>query len=83
MYLILKRDFIHLYLDKSKTGILGRREYKIDANIGLAWASNSKPFILGTVGLKLGCTRTLNSLLEKKTSSLFHPEQRLTVDMHS
>ena len=27
MYLILKRDLIHPYLDKSKTRILGRREY--------------------------------------------------------
>ena len=28
MYLILKRDLIHPYLDKFKTRILGRREYK-------------------------------------------------------
>ena len=28
MYLILKRDLIHPYLDKSKTRILRRREYE-------------------------------------------------------
>ena len=28
MYLILKCDLIHLYLDKCKTKFLGRREYK-------------------------------------------------------
>ena len=32
MYLILKCDLIHLYLDKSKTRILGRREYFMNIN---------------------------------------------------
>ena len=32
MYLILKCDLIHLYLDKSKTRILGRREYFMNSN---------------------------------------------------
>ena len=35
MYLILKHDLIHPYLDKSKTRILGRREY-LDQNTVLA-----------------------------------------------
>ena len=32
MYLILKCDLIHPYLDKSKTRILGRREYFTNIN---------------------------------------------------
>ena len=32
MYLILKCDLIHPYLDKYRTGVLGRREYLMNIN---------------------------------------------------
>ena len=32
MYLILKCDLIHPYVDKSKTRILGRREYLLEGD---------------------------------------------------
>uniref|UniRef100_A0A453KWM5 C2H2-type domain-containing protein n=1 Tax=Aegilops tauschii subsp. strangulata TaxID=200361 RepID=A0A453KWM5_AEGTS len=42
MYLILKRDLIHLYLDKYKTRILGWREYKIERAMALRAATGGQ-----------------------------------------
>ena len=63
MYLILKCDLIHPYLDKSKLRILGRREYFMNIN------ATFEEGIFALVTCVMGTASNPSALMSLKTCS--------------